>query len=115
MSSSVTTDVQDVSICQVEGTNNYSIKCSYVEGSDARGCVVSIMVLRNVTTTARSNSEGVTVELVNVTHYNEVVVYDWESDGTFGTLAVRINSTSTITVCPVTVTTTSITGQLVLT
>ena len=93
---SVTSDVQSVKICRVEGTNYYVIQCSYVEGSDARGCVYSIM--GGVGAIARSNSEGVTVELADVICYNEVLVYDWENDGSIGTLPAPLDSTSTITI-----------------
>ena len=128
----VTTDVQSVRInCRVEGTNYYVIQCSYVEGSDARGCVYSIM--GQIGAIARSNSEGVTVELVNATGYNdevfmydwesngttgynEVFAYDWESDGTIGTIPVTVDSTTTIEICPTTigVTDTTTISKLVL-
>ena len=75
---------------------------------------------------ARNNSEGVTVELVNATGYNdevfmydwesngttgynEVFAYDWESDGTIGTIPVTVDSTITIEICPPAATTTGVT------
>ena len=82
----------------MEGTNYYVIQCSYVEGSDARGCVYSIT--DGVGAIDRNNSEGVTVELVNATGYNEVFAYDWESDGSIGSIPVTVESTSTIKICP---------------
>ena len=103
MSLSVTTDVQNVNIfCQAVTSRTYLIQCSYVEGSDARGCAYSISAagVESVTgTIARNNTEGVIVELANISCYN-VLVYDWERDGTIGTLPVPIDSTSAIVPCP---------------
>ena len=103
----MTTDVQNVDICIVEGTRNL-IQCRYVNGSNAHGCAYTILAdgvgIENGTI-LRSNAEGMIVELADDLNFIEMVAYDWESDGTTGTLPVQVNSSST-TICPVADTTT---------
>ena len=99
---SVTTDVQNVNISQIGNTSNYSIQCSYVEGSDALGCAYTFSAdgVESVTgNISRNIIEGVIVELPDVSCFNEVLVYDWESDGTIGTLPVPVDNSSTISMC----------------
>ena len=101
----MTTDVQSVQIDRVVGTSNYSIQCGYVMGSDARGCVYSITgagVTESGNITRADSEEGVIVELADAACYSEVLVYDWESDGSTGTLPIRVDSNSTIEICPTT-------------
>jgi hypothetical protein len=56
----VTTDVQDVTICQVKSTT-YIISCVFLNGSDASGCNYTLMSEEgsiSAGSTERSNSRG---------------------------------------------------------
>ena len=82
----------------------YSIQCSYINGSNAQGCVYVLvgMVVGNITgTIERTSSEGDVVAIFNIGCYKEVLAYDWESDNTTGTLPIRGNINSNET-CPIT-------------
>ena len=93
-----TTDVRNVSLCQLEDTNSYLIQCGHVAGSNVQGCVYFFGT--DVTgIIARNNSAGVTVELADINSYSEVLVYDLEIDNTTGTLPIRMD-VSGIEMCP---------------
>ena len=86
----------------VEDTT-YSIKCSYISGSDARGCVFILVGgvegVANITGIInRTSSEGVLIDVPNIGCYREVLAFDLESDNTTGTLPVRRNITS-VNIC----------------
>ena len=89
-----TTDVQNVSICLVSAaTNNYSIQCDYLPGSDAKGCVYVLQSgqegVENVTGTIERGSEyGATVQLLDVSVFDSLLAFDWELDGSPGELAI---------------------------
>ena len=98
----VTTDVQGASICRVEDTRTNLVQCSYVEGSDARGCTYTISAAGVQTangTIARNNTVGMMVELVATSGYDELVLYDLENDGTTGTLPIIENAIFKIPMC----------------
>ena len=94
----MTTDVQDIIISHIRGSN-YFIQCSYITGSDARGCeytlVSKVKGVENITgNIERTNSEGVMVEVRTASCYSgEVLAKDWERDNTTGILPVRRNIT----------------------
>ena len=71
--------MQGVSIFQVD-TTHYSIQCSYLSGSDVSGCVYVLVSreegVENVTGFIERDSNGVTLEVVNIGCYSEVLAYD---------------------------------------
>ncbi len=84
----------------------YSIQCSYISGSNARGCVFILVSgvegLANITGIInRTSSEGVRIEVPNIGNYREVLAFDVESDNTTGTLPVRGSIESCPFLCPV--------------
>ena len=94
----VTTDVQSVSVNK-ENDTTYSIRCSYISGSDASGCVFILVggvegVVNITGIMNRTSSEGVLIVVPNIGCYREVLAFDLESDSTTGTLPVRGNITS---------------------
>ncbi len=89
----MTTDVERVSLCLEENTT-YSIQCSYISGSNARGCVFILVGgvegVANITGIInRTSSEGVRIEVPNISNYRKMLAFDLESDNTTGTLPVR--------------------------
>ena len=76
---SATSDVQSVSICQVDNTQ-YSIQCGYLNGSDVSGCVYVLVSgeegVENVTGFIERDSNGVTLDVANIGSYSEVLAYD---------------------------------------
>ena len=97
---SVTTDVQNVTVstceCHKDGCT-VLIRCIYLSGSDARGCVYTLVSgeegVRNVTGTIE---RGDTAKEISLAHpYGQLVVYDLERDGTMGDIpAGRIDISS---------------------
>ena len=89
---SATSDVQSVSICQVDSTQ-YSIQCGYLSGSDVSGCVYVLVSLsgeegvENVTGFIERDSNRVTLEVANIGSYSEVLAYD----DSIGSLPVTTN------------------------
>ena len=74
-----TSDVQGVSICQVN-TTHYSIQCSYLSGSDVSGCVY-VLVSREEGMESEAgfierDSNGVILEVANIGIYSELLAYD---------------------------------------
>ena len=76
---SATSNVQSVSICQVDSTQ-YSIQCSYLSSSDVSGCVYVLVSreegVENVTGFIERDSNEVTLEVANIGSYSEVLAYD---------------------------------------
>ncbi len=94
--------MEEVRLCLVEDTT-YSIQCSYISGSNARGCVFILVGgvegVANITGVInRTSSEGVRIEVPNISNYREVLAFDLESDNTTGILPVRGNIT--FDMCP---------------
>ena len=94
----VTTDVQSVSVNK-ENDTTYSIKCSYISGSDARGCVFILVGgvegVANITGIInRTSSERVLVELISVDNIIELLVFDLENDNTTGNLSTSADVNS---------------------
>ncbi len=101
----MTTDVEEVSFRLVDNTT-YSIQCSYISGSNARGCVFILVGgvegVANITGIInRTSSEGVKIEVPNIGNYREVLAFDLESDNTTGTLPVRGSIEFCPFICPV--------------
>ncbi len=97
--------MERVSLCLVENTT-YSIQCSYISGSNARGCVFILVGgvegVANITGIInRTSSEGVRIEVPNIGCYREVLAFDVESDNTTGTLPVRGSIEYRPFLCPV--------------
>ncbi len=97
--------MEKVSFCLVENTT-YSIQCSYISGSNARGCVFTLVSgvegVANITGIInRTSSEGVRIEVPNIGSYREVLAFDLESDKTTGTLPVRGSIEFCPLICPV--------------
>ena len=86
----VTTDVTNVTLCQLNDTT-FLITCTYLSGSTARGCVYTLVSegMKNLTgRIERGSSSEITADLEL---YGEVILFDWESDGTNGTTPIRTN------------------------
>ena len=79
----------------------YSIKCRFITGSDARGCVytlVGVEGVENITgTIERTNSEGVVIN--DATCFREILAYDWENDNSTGSVSI-MRDTSSLLGCP---------------
>ena len=89
----VTTDVQSVTVSRLE-RDTYSIQCNYITGSDAIGCVYTLVSNKKEVsdlsgTLKRTSLGGMVVEIPNVGCYREVLAYDLERDNTTGTLPIR--------------------------
>ncbi len=94
--------MEDVRLCLVENTT-YSIRCSYISGSNARGCVFILVGgeegVANITGIInRTSSEGVRIEVPNIGSYREVLAFDLENDNTTDILPLRGNIT--FDMCP---------------
>ena len=99
-----TTDVQNVSICQLN-TTTYTIQCIYLNGSDSRGCVF-ILVSReeeveDITgTIPRSNHNGVAIELSDIMDFNVVLAFDLEEGNAISTVPLSVTIRAATSVCP---------------
>ena len=93
----MTTDVQSISLCQLNETS-FSMMCIFLTGSLARGCVYTLVSTSEERVTGRvgrgNSSEGV----ADLNVYDEVILMDWESDGMIGTTPVRLDLN--FTTCP---------------
>ncbi len=83
-----TTDVQNSTICRSQST--YSIQCSYLRGSKARGCVYFIasmtVGMKDINGTIGRNDSAVSQEF-DSSHFDDIVYfYDWEENGSYGRL-----------------------------
>ena len=88
-----TTDVQAVTATQIEGVNALTIKCEFITGSNATGCMVVLTGFEayrvNLTKNQNSNSTTLTVTLEHPQScYTGVEAFDIEADGSVGSLAV---------------------------
>jgi hypothetical protein len=77
----VTTDVQDVTICQVN-TTTYIISCVFLSGSDASGCNYTLMSEEGSITGSieRSNSGGETIVVAGTAAGSELLLQAYASD-----------------------------------
>lgn len=72
----------------------YSIRCSYLEGSNAQGCMYILSSgSRNITTgfIERSSTEGAQVHLSDAEGVSEIAVsaVDWEADNSTGSIFIQ--------------------------
>ena len=88
-----TTDVQKITVVQLEEPNAFIVQCTFLTGSIAQGCMVVLVgtfdsITMNLTRNGLCAIDvmGATLPLSN---YSEVMGYDIESDGSVGTLAVH--------------------------
>ena len=79
----------------------YSVQCTYIKGSKARGCVYILVsgveeIFKNISGIIRiDSSEGNNIiEVFNIGCYREVLAYDLENNNDIGSLSVKgsINS-----------------------
>ena len=86
-----TTDVQLVSVVELRDLCAFRVKCDFISGSDAQGCMVVLTGdYDNISITllmSQTNSEIVNIAN-SVSCYKGVVAFDIEHDGQIGTLAV---------------------------
>ena len=90
----MTTDVQNVSLCVASSPSIWSIRCSYARNSHALGCHYELINRHNgapniTGTIFRGNQHGEYLRIHNISHYEDIVAYDWEMDGSTGTFPVR--------------------------
>ena len=97
-----TTDVQEVTATVLDkDLTMLRIRCLFITGSDARGCMVTLVAILNgvetytVNLTRQSNSGYVTISesvilsiSLSITCYDRVFAYDIEEDGSIGSLRV---------------------------
>ena len=98
----VTTDVQTVFLCLVDDLK-YSIRCVYLNNSDARGCVYTLVSgeegVRNVIgTIERGDTDGDTLHPLNITDFTTLLAADLEADNTVSDASIT-GSTSFIQNC----------------
>ena len=96
----MTTDVQGVSLCQLNETS-FSITCTFLSGSTARGCFYTVVSTSNDRSVSGRIERGNSSEgAADLSVYDEVILLAWDSDGTNGTTPVRLDLN--ISFCPTT-------------
>ena len=94
----MTTDVQGVSLCQLNETS-FSIMCIFLTGSTACGCFYTLVSTSNDgSVTGRVERGNSSEGEADLSAYNEVILMDWESDGTNGTTPATLDVN--FTTCP---------------
>ena len=87
-----TTDVQLVSAMELRDVSAFRVRCDFMAGSTAQGCVVVLVGELQGNVTVNFMRGTAVDEVINTVHptscYNRVVAYDIESDGSVGNLAV---------------------------
>ena len=90
-----TTDVQNVTVYEVEGSNSVTVHCNFISGSDALGCVVILVgeVTNTTVMVDREDNTGVGVASTEqlplpLGCYRDVMAFDVEADGSNGTFPV---------------------------
>ena len=91
-----TTDVQSVEVVFFE--NRLFLRCSFADNSQARGCIVNLILSSTNETerfeVARQGSSGSMCTTANNQRevYGSVVVQDWEVDGGEGNVTLNITN-----------------------
>lgn len=98
--------MSNVTICQINSTT-FSIQCSYLNGSDASGCVYVLVSgeegVESVRGTIdRSNSAGEAIQLSSILDFDIVLAFDLEEGNTISTvpISVTIRAATSTSVCP---------------
>ena len=96
--------MQNVSICQLNATT-YTIQCTYLNGSDSRGCVFVLVSreeeVEDITgTIPRSNRDGVAIELSDIMDFNVVLAFDLEEGNAISTVPLSVTIGAATSVCP---------------
>ena len=86
-----TTDVQEVQAKQIK--NDIQIKCNFITGSNAQGCMVVLVgdAINTTVNVTRCGSHSCSVLILNslpLSCYFEMFAYDIESDDSVGTLPI---------------------------
>ena len=95
-------DTTDVQLAEVQNNQTVAVTCHFAEGSQALGCHVQLNFSNdfqtwNISREDESLTSCVVLE-VNTTCYpsdcnlSQVYIYDWEADGTVGTLPVPVET-----------------------
>ena len=98
----ISADTTDVQLAEIQFDNNQTVivTCHFAEGSQALGCHVQLNFSKNFQTWNISREDEslttCTVLQMNMSCYpsgyilSQAYVYDWEADGTVGTLSVPV-------------------------
>lgn len=86
----VTTDVQ--AAMAVITNSSVTVNCSFISGSQSRGCHV---VVKNETTNIscsieRLDGSAFVLKEIVIDFAQEVLVFDWENDGSIGNLLIPV-------------------------
>ena len=86
-----TTDVQAVTVAQIQGANMSTIQCDFITGTDAIGCMVVLTnegeeTIYNLTRIGNMNCSILTLD--HPLSYTGVVGFDIEGDGSVDSLAI---------------------------
>ncbi len=74
-----------------------SVQCTFVAGSEAKGCFVelkynnTVYVVLNMSRDSGSSSVNISGAVPMPAHCYDIVVYDWEQDGTMGNLSIPVS------------------------
>lgn len=84
-----TTDVQSVSAAPHDTSNAIILQCSFITGSDARGCLI-VLLGESQNSTINMTREGLCAfGTINVlSNISEVIAFVVESDGSVGDVAI---------------------------
>ena len=99
--SHVSVDTTDVQLAEVQFDNNQTlaVTCHFADGSQALGCHVQLSFSRDSHTQNISREGGSLIAHQEInTHFpshcyqSQFYVYDWEADGTVGTLPIPVET-----------------------
>ena len=97
-----TTDLQDVNVTLIE--NNLTIVCVFAEGSNSRGCLVRLTNFNQTFPILRNSTQDLVSSVIPINGLQlpdstnlEILVSDYESDGSYGNLSWNITVSWNIT------------------
>ena len=95
---SISADTTDVQLAEVQFDNNQTVAvtCHFAEGSQALGCHAELSFSSDsqAENISRVNRSFIACWLIK-THFpsqSQLYVYDWEADGTIGTLPIPVET-----------------------